>query len=462
MALCSAFSTLAFAATVERDTSVLSGSWSEASSWVGGQVPADGDTVRLTGGTSTDYSDGTASLYQISIIDSDLSVSGGSLTFTNKLYFWGGLLDISGSAYVSSNATSFGNYDSTQGSVGAKDAVINLHGSATLYNSAHIQDGFGIGTSSLDKNVTMNIYEDAKVENGRLLLGSKIADSTSKTTLNIYGNANVSTDYVNLYRNVSLNVGGNARIDAQNALRFGDMTGSSVASEVKIYGSAVIASNSGNSCIFDSTTVTVSDSAALRVNNLNLGKDWEKLRSAGSLVLRDSARFGASTVTLYNDSQLVIVGSNLEIISGRAAHITNLGSSSLPAGQSGSIKFVADQSGIGGLICENLYSLQSDSYVGYEIILDFSNIVDETGTYEIITGAAGSDREKAIIAAYANPDNNLVEVLKANEDDIYNLFVSDDGKTLMVSYTQVPEPAVCALAFGALALCFALRGRRRA
>ena len=46
LALCSAFSTLAFAATVERDTSVLSGSWSEASSWVGGQVPADGDTVK--------------------------------------------------------------------------------------------------------------------------------------------------------------------------------------------------------------------------------------------------------------------------------------------------------------------------------------------------------------------------------------------------------------------------------
>lgn len=463
----SLFAGAAFSDTIERDGSVAVGNWTDASIWIGGQVPAETDFVRLTKDTTTNLAGTDVSVDQVSIIDGNLNVDSASLTCSgtaSKVYLWGGNVNISGTSSLSLLTMYVGNY-STQNSskIAEGESVLNLFGNASL-TATNMQMGFNFGGSALDKDVSVNIYENATVSGGRFLLGSTLADSVAKTNVAVSGSATVSTDYVNLYKNATLTLSGDARINASQALRAGDMNqDSATKNSVSLSGNSVLAASGSKSSIFDDAVVTVSENAALTVKGLEIGNDPYSNRSNGTLVLKDSARFySSSNVVLFGGSEFVIEGSKVMRVEGMASHINALGSSSY-SDQSGTIRYVADESGISNLICDYLAYADADAQTGYEIILDFTNfaIVDETYVSGVISTTRSDEREKSIIAAYANPDSNLVEVIKANEADSYELFLSDDGKTLMLSYTHVPEPATFAAIFGALALAFASYRRRR-
>lgn len=458
----------AFAATVERDPGVQTGNWSDASSWIGGQLPLAEDYARLTGGTSTIIDSGEVTVDQVSIIDSDLTISGGSLTCSgssaSKLFLWGGEMNISGSSTFKASTVSVGNYNTSNSQiVGVRESVINVFGDASL-TLTNMQFGFNFGGSALDRDVSVNIYENATLSGGRFLLGSTVADSVAKTSVSVSGGATVSTDYVNLYKNTTLTLSGNARINASQALRAGDMNQDSATKNfVSLSDSAVLAASGSKSCIFDGAEVSLSDSAALTVNGLELGNDPYSNRSSGTLILKDSARFySSSNVVLFGGSEIVIEGSNVRRVDGMASHVNALGSSSF-SDQSGTIRYVADENGISALICDYMAYVDTEAQTGYNIVLDFTKftLLESGLNFDIISTTRSDDRELSIIAAYANPDNNLLEVIKANDADTYELFLSDDGKTLSISYSHVPEPAACAAIFGALALAFASYRKRK-
>lgn len=458
----------ALAATIERDSGVQTGNWSDASAWVGGQVPLAEDYARLTGGTVTIIDSGEVTVDQVSIIDSDLTISGGSLTCSgptaSKLFLWGGEVNISGSSTFKASTVSVGNYNTSSSQiVGERESVINIFGDASL-TLTNMQAGFNFGGSALDKDVSVNIYENAALSGGRFLLGSTVADSVAKTSVSISGGAVVSTDYVNLYKNTTLTLSGNARINASQALRAGDMNQDSATKNfVSLSDSAVLAASGSKSCIFDGAQVSVSDSAALTVKGLELGSDPYSNRSSGTLVLRDSAKFySSSNVVLSGGSEIVIEGSNVQCVDGMASHINALGSSSF-SDQSGTIRFVADENGISTLVCDYMAYVDADARTGYNIVLDFTKyaLLESDVNFDVISTTRSDARELSIIASYANPDSNLVEIIKANDADSYELLLSADGKTFSVLYTHVPEPAACAAIFGALALALAARGRRR-
>lgn len=464
----SASTAAAFAATVERDPGVQTGNWSDASSWMGGQLPLAEDFARLAGGTSTIIDSGEITVDQVSIIDSDLTISGGSLTCSgpsvSKLFLWGGEINISGSSTFKASTVSVGNYNTSNSQiVGVRDSVVNIFGDASL-TLTNMQAGFNFGGSALDKDVSVNIYENATVSGGRFLLGSTLADSVAKTSVSVSGGATVGTDYVNLYKNTTLTLSGNARINASQALRAGDMNqDSATKNSVSLSGNAVLAAAGSKSSIFDDAVVTVSENAALTVNGLELGNDPYSNRSSGTLILSGSARFySASNVVLFGGSEIVVEGSNLRRVEGMASHINALGSSSF-SDQSGTVRFVADENGISTLVCDYMAYVDADARTGYELVIDFTNLALGEGTYEfgVISTTRSDSRELSIIAAYANSDSNLVEIIKANDADSYELLLSADGKTFSISYTHVPEPAACAAIFGALALALAACGRRR-
>ena len=58
--------------------------------------------------------------------------------------------------------------------------------------------------------------------------------------------------------------------------------------------------------------------------------------------------------------------------------------------------------------------------------------------------------------------NDSFNFIKRDESDIVNWSLSEDSKSLIISYVStIPEPSTCAAIFGALALAFAAYRRRK-
>ena len=139
-------------------------------------------------------------------------------------------------------------------------------------------------------------------------------------------------------------------------------------------------------------------------------------------------------------------------------------------GTGGTIKFVADQNGISTFKAAWIEYNDSISQTGYALELDFTNFAPADGegtyTFNVISSTNNwNGREASIMQNYLNEaeigNEDLVKIIKANDDDTYSFFTTDGGKTFGITYNYVPEPSAYAAIFGTIALAFAAYRRRK-
>lgn len=400
----------------------------------------------------------------------DLNISAGTTTInggTNAFGMNSGTLTLSGTSETKANKFNFGD----NGVANSGAITVNVSDSAKM-TATTLADGFGFGVNARTQDVVVNVSDNAALT-GRLKVG--IGDNDKKytysaaATVNISGNATVSADYINLYRNATLNVSGEAVVTASADARLGDMNhlnsaSSATQASVTFSDSSRLNVNGGTGVmIFNGATVTFEDDSVLNVNrNVWVGKTWQDVFSSGHLILKDNVQTysGANLVLLGADSTVEFYGSNIKAKSGQTYNFTNLGASACRAQMAGTIKFIADANGISQLKVDKIVALDVDKETGYNILLDFTNLVLEGGETKQMA-IISSNSNANVINAYDLYQNDLITVVMANEADTYSIYAS--GKTLYIDYTSaiIPEPATCAAMAGLLALAFAAYRRRK-
>ena len=399
----------------------------------------------------------------------DLNISAGTTTInggTNAFGMNSGTLTLSGTSETKANHFNFGD----NGVANSGAITVNVSDSAKM-TATTLANGFGFGVNARTQDVVVNVSDNAALT-GRLKVG--IGDNDKKytysaaATVNISGNATVSADYINLYRNATLNVSGEAVVTASADARLGDMNhlnsaSSATQARVTFSDSSSFNVNGTNGVmIFNGATLTFEDNAVLNVNrNIYVGKTYQDVFSSGHLILKDNVQTysGANLILLGADSTVEFYGSKISTKSGQAYNFTNLGASAQRAQMAGTMKYIADADGISLIKFDKIVARDADMNTGYDILLDFTNLVlseGETKQMGIIYSNSSSD----LILNYETYQDELITVVKANEADTYTIYAN--GKTLYIDYTSaIPEPATFAAIFGALALAFAAYRRRK-
>lgn len=233
------------------------------------------------------------------------------------------------------------------------------------------------------------------------------------------------------------------------------------------------------SFISNAAIITVSENATLNfTQNLLVGtadNSSSTNTTSGHLILKDNAKLTAQnhTLIMYGDeSTIELHGSNIKPADGQSYMVKCLGLTEQAdsIGTGGTIKFVADQNGISTFKAGWIEYNDSTAQTGYALELDFTNFApaDGEGTYifNVISSTNNwNGREAGIMQNYLNEaeigNEDLVKIIKANDDDTYSFFTTDGGKTFGITYNYVPEPSAYAAIFGAIALAFAAYRRRK-
>ena len=402
----------------------------------------------------------------------DLNISAGTTTInggTNDFGMNSGTLTLSGTSETKANKFNFGD----NGVANSGAITVNVSDSAKM-TATTLANGFGFGVNARTQDVVVNVSDNAALT-GRLKVG--IGDNDKKytysaaATVNISGNATVSTDYINLYRNATLNVSGEAVVTASADARLGDMNhlnsaSSATQASVTFSDSSRLNVNGGGSngvMIFNGATVTFEDNSVLNVNrNVWVGKTWQDVFSSGHLILKDNVQTysGANLVLLGENSTVELYGSGIKPLGSNAYNFKNLGASAYREQMGGTIKYIADADGISQLKVDIIVPIDVDSETGYNILLDFTNFVLEGGETKQMA-IISSNSSANVINAYDLYQDDLITVVMANEADYYSIYA--DGKTLYIDYTSaiIPEPSTYAVLFGAIALAFVGYRRRK-
>lgn len=493
----------AFAATYLRDVIIPEADWNGEDAWLDATTldsiitpPTSSDNVRvwfgITNITETAVAnnismqageDNTGEIptlnvsANLTISDSfylengDLNISAGTTTInggTNAFGMNSGTLTLSGTSETKANHFNFGD----NGVANSGAITVNVSDSAKM-TATTLANGFGFGVNARTQDVVVNVSDNAALT-GRLKVG--IGDNDKKytysaaATVNISGNATVSADYINLYRNATLNVSGEAVVTASADARLGDMNhlnsaSSATQASVTFSDSSRLNVKGGVNgvMIFNGATVTFEDNSVLNINrNVWVGKTYQDVFSSGHLILKDNVQTysGANLVLLGENSTVELYGSGIKPLGTNAYNFTNLGASAYRAQMAGTIKFIADANGISQLKVDKIVALDVDKETGYNILLDFTNLVLEGGeTTQMAIISSNSNAN--VINAYDLYQNDLITVVMANEADTYSIYA--DGKTLYIDYTSavIPEPSTYAVLFGAIALAFVGYRRRK-
>lgn len=233
--------------------------------------------------------------------------------------------------------------------------------------------------------------------------------------------------------------------------------------------------------VFNGANLTADGSANLIIqNNLYIGtKDNNDAANttSGHLILKGGAKLiqqGNSLIMYGGESTIELHGSNIKVADGQSYMTKCLGSTSQAdsIGTGGTIKFIADQNGISTFVAGYIEYNDSAAQTGYALELDFTNFApaDGAGTYSFNVISSQNNwngREAGIMANYLNEaeigNEDLVRIIKANDEDEYSFFTTDGGRTFGINYTfnYVPEPSAYAMIFGALALAFAAYRKRK-
>ena len=346
-------------------------------------------------------------------------------------------------------------------------------------------------------NSDLSLSGQSNISTTDYFLGSKTEDgsATISDTLTISDSASISAaNNFSAYANSVLNISGTAANLSAKNVYLNSATINSSASDASASANVNV---SENFYIYNSGALNLSKGAA-KSNVLYLGYDGAS-ESAATLSVADNAKFTSNRLYAYADSKILIDGANFEvakqtkenglvlngantltlqngatadldrfamynegaqiILKGSDLNVTAwcIGGDKVEdpdyATQAGTMAFVADASGISTLVSQYID-------FNFDILLDFTKFaVEGESSFEILTITS---TYFDMVANWVNDSENLVSVIKANENDSYELSLSDGGKTLNITYNHVvPEPAAYAAIFGALALAFAACRRRR-
>ena len=469
-----------------QDTSIVEeGDWNDGTTWVTGSVPGSGDTAKLDKSNSYTNATTDTSINKLDLYSGTLNISAGTFA-ASVTQVYSGELNIYGSAKVTtSSAFNSGDGDNdghTPSYVHDAEAVINVYGSATVEDSTW---GILIGETALSRNVVANFYGNSTITAKNGGNGVKIGNSRSyastvsaTSTLNVFDNSTVNATSLYFYKNATLNVYGDASFNVSAKAYIGDFKTDSVAN-MNLGGNSQTRLNT-YSFVFNSANLTIKDSATLTLNqNMRIGSDEAVNITSGHLILKDSGKLvqNNSGLIMYGaGSTIELHGSNIAVASGQTYMTKCLGlTSEAEKGiTGGKLKFVADSEGISTFVSGWIEYNDPTAQTGYAIDLDFTNFNPAAGdgvyTFKIITSINNwNGREAGIMQKYLDDtipgvgEHNLVNIIAASENDEYEFFTTDGGRTFGINYTfvaAVPEPATYAAIFGALALLFAIRRRK--
>ena len=349
-------------------------------------------------------------------------------------------------------------------------------------------------TFQYNSNVTLS--DNSNINTQSYYLGTKDVDGaiTTKDTLTVGDNASVDIwSVLNAYAKSEINVSGTqAHLEIKNAYLNSAIINSSAENSAD---SEFVNVSIQNLYLYNSGELNVSKGVA-KVNAMELGYDGANASDA-SVLISDGAKYAGNTLNAYGNSKIVVDGANFEVakqaktngivfnganelvlqnaatadLDRFAMYNTNaritlkgsdlnisawcIGGDKVEdpnyASQAGRLEFVADANGISTLVSQYID-------FNFDILLDFTDytLLGEN-TFDIVT----------ITSTYYEmvknwvDDPSLIELIKANEDDSYELSLSNGGKTLTLTYNHVPEPSTYAAIFGTLALAFAAYRKRR-
>lgn len=440
-------STLAFADTIERIGEVEA-NWTDEGIW-SPQAPTSLDDVYLWSEVTTNLTSDASIRKLLLNLGANFNFTDGTFTITDVVNQNQSNVDIAGNASLSLKEYQFG-----EDTDSAMAATLDVYGNASIKTTGN-GNSVRIGWNAQNYNVNANFYEDSVVT-ARIKVGSETSGSTATSTLNVYDRAKVNADYINFYQNATMNVYGSAIVTASNDIRLHDLTGST-SGTLNVSGSAQFTGHSFFAG--DGTVITVSDSAKLTATSgtgfFYLGADYNASSSGTAhLILKDNATFQvAQNFVMLNGSTFTLEGSNLTV------SLQALGGKISTS--DAKIRFIADANGVSKITSRYYAYIDQTNSTGFKLDLDFSNLTLEEGiyTFDLITLTENAVREKTIIANYVKYSDELINLIKANEADSYELVA--DGLTLKLVYTFVPEPSTYAAIFGALALAFVAYRRRK-
>ncbi len=455
------------------------GDWTNGTTWTGGNVPTSSDTAKIDKLESNTYSNSDVSVGRLDLFTGNVIVSGGTFS-TSVSMVRAGTLTIGGTANFQTTSAFNSGDGQDHRYIHETQSIINVCENAKLTDKNW---GVLIGEEANQIDITANFYGNSVIttgnNNGVKIGNSRVwAESASaKSTLNVFENSTVNASTIYLYKNAELNVYGDAVFNASNKAYLGDTKTNTVA-KVNLKGNSVMNLKS-YSFISNAAIVTVSENATLNfTQNLLVGtadNSSSTNTTSGHLILKDTAKLNAPSHTLImygNDSTIELHGSNIKPADGQSYMVKCLGLTEQAdsIGTGGTIKFVADQNGISTFKAAWIEYNDSISQTGYALELDFTNFAPAEGegtyTFNVISSTNNwNGREASIMQNYLNEaeigNEDLVKIIKANDDDTYSFFTTDGGKTFGITYNYVPEPSAYAAIFGAIALALAAYRRRK-
>lgn len=460
---------------------VPEGDWSDSTTWDGGNVPTSSDTAKIDKLGSVTNSTANETINRLDLFSGTVNVTSGTFAAQVSMVR-AGTLNINGTAdFQTSSAFNSGDGQDHR-YIHEAQTVINV------YDDAKVTDknwGVLIGEEANSIDVVANFYGNSIITTGNnhgVKIGNSrdwAGDATAKSTLNVFGNSTVNASSLYFYKNAELNVYGDAVFNASNKAYLGDTRTNTVA-KINLKGSSKTTLKN-YSFVSNAAEVTVSENASLIfTQNLLVGTSDNSSSSnttSGHLILKDNAKLSAPSHTLIMygaDSTIELHGSNIGVADGQSYMVKCLGLTEQAdrIGTGGTIKFVADKNGISTFKAGYIEYNDSAAQTGYALELDFTNFApaDGTGTYSFNVISSQNNwngREAGIMANYLNEaelgNEDLVKIIKANDEDEYSFFTTDGGRTFGINYTfnYVPEPSTYAMIFGALALAFAAYRKRR-
>lgn len=345
-------------------------------------------------------------------------------------------------------------------------------------------------------NSDVSLSGQSNISTTDYFLGSKTEDgsATISDTLTISDSASITAaNKFSAYANSVLNISGTtANLSAKNVY-LNSATINSSASDASTSANVNVAENF---YIYNSGALNLSKGAA-NSNVLYLGYDGAS-ESGATLSVSNNAKFTSNRLYAYSDSKILIDGANLEVTrqakeNGLVLYGANelvlqnaatadldrfamynenakvvfkgsdlnlsawcIGGDKIEdpnyAAQAGTIAFIADENGISTLVSQYID-------FNFDILLDFTKFaIEGESSFEILTITS---TYFDMVANWVNDSDNLLSVIKANKKDTYELSLSDEGKTLNITYNHVvPEPSTYAAIFGALALALVTYRKR--
>lgn len=368
----------------------------------------------------------------------------------------------------------YNTFKSNSGNASAGRNVLEMTGNN---NSADIQGLTYLGGSNNLGGNTENIISvagsNSSITFGGMVMGTDgTMSGSSANLLSVTGSNNsiINTGGFRGRFQIGFNLGHEAGSNTLYAKGDGSAADARVYvrtnNDLEIYGSNKEGSDVVNSAHF-AGNATFANQAGTGAHNIKVGQSGNY--GTSRLIVEGSGNdmkimdiyVGAATQASSSKASFDIIGGGSDINIGRQFSVTAANGSSKDNQFGGIVNFTADSTGISTL---NINSGEANISISGYLNIDFSNLSGEFAEEKFTLISFGSGIGAAKFGAWY--DANSGDGLGANAsfifadsstDSAYLKLETENGRQVLNAYytSSVPEPAVCAAIFGALALAFA-------